>query len=89
MTRRIERHIRLEFNLDHIPGAKAGLVAYISKQPHEDNTANYDTETDVTAFVHILEACRDIITHSNQATQNMATNKNANAHSFLNGGGGA
>ena len=35
LTRWLDRLLPFDFNIEHIPGAKMGLVDYISRQPKE------------------------------------------------------
>ena len=35
LTRWIDRLLPFDFNIEHIPGAKMGLVDYISRQPNQ------------------------------------------------------
>ena len=46
LTRSVDRLLPFDFNIEHIPGAKMGLVDYISRQPNQEAkvTNKYDEE---------------------------------------------
>ena len=58
LTRCIDRLLPFDFNIEHIPGAKVGLVDYISRQPNQEAkvTNKYDEEFAVATFTRILDA---------------------------------
>ena len=58
LTRWIDRILPFDFNIEHIPGAKMGLVGYISRQPNQEAkfTNKYDEEFAVATITRIRDA---------------------------------
>ena len=58
LTRWIDRLLPFDFNIEHIPGAKMGLVDYISRQPNQKAkvTNKYDEEFAVATITRIRDA---------------------------------
>ena len=54
LTRWVDRLLPFDFNIEHIPGAKMGLVDYISRQPNQKAkvTNKYDEEFLVATITH-------------------------------------
>ena len=54
----MDRLLPFDFNIEHIPGAKMGLVDYISRQPNQQAkvTNNYDEEFVVATITGIRDA---------------------------------
>ena len=46
LTRWIDRRLPFQFDIEHLPGAKTGLVDYISRHPFQQakKVSNYDDE---------------------------------------------
>ena len=70
LTRWIDRLLPFDFNIKHIPGAKMGLVDYISRQPNQEAkiTNKYDEEFAVATITRIRDAIAAIFV--NTTTQN-------------------
>ena len=64
------RLTRWDFNIEHIPGAKKGLVDYISRQPNQEAkvTNKYDEEFAVATITRIRDAIA--ATYVNTTQQN-------------------
>ena len=58
LTRWIDRLLPFDFNIEHIPGAKMGLVDYVSRQPNQAAkvTNKYDEEFAVATITRIRDA---------------------------------
>ena len=58
LTRWIDRLLPFDFNIEHIPGAKMGLVDYISRQPNQKAkvTNKYDEEFAVATVTRFRDA---------------------------------
>ena len=58
LTRWIDRLLPFYFNIEHIPGAKMGLVDYISRQPNQEAkvTNKYGEEFAVATITRIRDA---------------------------------
>ena len=59
---------RWEVNIEHIPGAKMGLVDYISRQPNQEAkvTNKYDEEFAVATITRIRDAIAAIYVNTTQ-----------------------
>ena len=70
LTRWIDRLLGFDFNIEHIPGAKMGLIDYISRQPNQEAkvTNKYDEEFAVATITRIRDAIAAI--YVNTTTQN-------------------
>ena len=57
LTRWVDRLLPFDFNIEHIPGAKMGLVDWISRQPNQDAkvTNKYDEEFAVATITRIRD----------------------------------
>ena len=58
LTRWVDRLLSFDFNIEHLPGAKKGLVDYISRQPNQEAkvTNKYDEEFAVAIVTRIRDA---------------------------------
>ena len=65
-TRWVDRLLPFDFNSEHIPDAKRGLVDYISRQPNQKgkDTNNYDEEFAVATITRIHDAIAAIYVNS-------------------------
>ena len=68
LTRWIDRLLPFDFNIEHIPGAKMGLVDYISRQPNHEAkvTHKYDEEFAVATITRIRDAIAAIFVNTTQ-----------------------
>ena len=68
LTRWIDRLLLFDFNIEHIPGAKLGLVDYISRQPNQEAkvTKKYDEEFTVATITRICDAIAAIYVNTTQ-----------------------
>ena len=68
LTRWIDRLLPFDFNIEHIPGAKKGLVGYISRQPNQKAkvTNKYDEEFAVATITRIRDAIAEIYVNTTQ-----------------------
>ena len=66
LTRWIDRLLPFDFNIKHIPGAKMGLVDYISRQPNQEAkvTNKYDEEFAVATITRIRDAIAAIFVNT-------------------------
>ena len=57
LTRLLDRFLPFNFNIEHIPGAKMGLVDYISRQPNQQAkyTNKYDEKIAVAKNIRIRD----------------------------------
>ena len=62
LTRCVDRILPFDFNIEHILGAKMGLVDYISRQPNQEAkvTNKYDEEIAVATITRIRDAIKAI-----------------------------
>ena len=58
LTRWVDCLLPFDFNIEHILGAKMGLVDYISRQPNQESkvTYKYDEEFAVATITRIRDA---------------------------------
>ena len=70
LTRWVDRLLSFDFNIEHLPGAKKGLVDYISRQPNQEAkvTNKYDEEFAVAIVTRIRDALT--ATYVNTTQQN-------------------
>ena len=70
LTRWIDRLLPFDFNIEHIPGAKMGLVDYISRQPNQKAkvTNKYDEEFAVATITRIRDAIAAIYVNTTPQT---------------------
>ena len=70
LTRWVDRLLPFDFNIEHIPGEKIGLVDYVSRQPNQEAKVvnKYDEEFAEATITRIREAIAAIYT--NTTTQN-------------------
>ena len=68
LTRWIDRLLPFDFNIEHIPGTRMGLVDYISRQPNQKakSITQYDEEFMVAAISRIRDAITSLFSHSNK-----------------------
>ena len=68
LTRWVDRLLPFDFNIEHIPGAKMGLVDYISRQPNQQAKATnkYDEEFAVAKITRIRDAIAAIYVNTTQ-----------------------
>ena len=68
LTRWVDRLLPFDFNIEHIPGAKMGLVDYISRQPNQEAkiTNKYDEEFAVATITRIRDAIAAIYVNTKQ-----------------------
>ena len=81
MTRWIDRLLPFDFNIDHIPGTRMGLVDYILLQPNQKakSITHYDEEFMVATISRIRDAIATLIRNSNKTLfQNSIKPPNAN-----------
>ena len=67
LTRWIDRLLPFDFNIEHIPGTRMGLVDYISRQPNQKakSVTQYDEEFMVATISRIRDAIISLFSHSN------------------------
>ena len=67
LTRWIDRLLTFDFNIEHIPGTRMGLVDYISRQPNQKakSITQYDEEFMVATISRIRDAITSFFRHSN------------------------
>ena len=70
LIRWVDRLLPFDFNIEHIPGAKMGLVDYISRQPNQEAkvTNKYDEEFAVATITRIRDAIAAIYVNTTQQT---------------------
>ena len=68
LTRWIDRLLPFDFNIQHIPGTRMGLVDYISRQPNQKakSITQYDEEFMVTTISRIRDANTSFFCHSHK-----------------------
>ena len=68
LTRWIDRLLPFDFNIEHIPGNRMGLVDYILRQPNQKakSIAQYDEEFMVATISRIRDAITSLFSHSNK-----------------------
>ena len=68
LTRWVDLLLPFDFNIEHILGAKMGLVDYISRQPNQEAkvTNKYDEEFAVATFTRICDAIAAIYVNTTQ-----------------------
>ena len=84
LTRWIDRLLPFDFNIEHIPGAKMGLVDYISRQPNQKAkvTNKYDEEFAVATITRMRDAIAAIYVNTTpQTCQSQHFNSVINTHS--------
>ena len=84
LTRWIDRLLPFDFNIEHIPGAKMGLVEYISRQPNQEAkvTNKYDEEFAVATITRIRDAIAAIFVNTTpQNCQSQHFNSVTRTHS--------
>ena len=66
LIRCVDRLLSFDFNIKHIPGAKMGLVDYISRKPNQEAkvTNKYDEEFAVATITRIRDAIAAIYVNS-------------------------
>ena len=66
LTHWVDRLLPFDFNIEQIPGAKMGLVDYISRQPNQQAkvTNKYDKEFAVATITRIRDAIAAIYVNS-------------------------
>ena len=69
-NRWVDRLLPFDFNIEHVPGAKMGLVDYISHQPNQKAkvTNKYDEEFAVATITRICDAIAAIYINTTQQT---------------------
>ena len=75
LTRWVDRLLPFVFNIEHIPGAKIGLVDYISRQPNQEAkvTNKYDEKFAVATITRICDAIAAIYVNTTNKTANHST----------------
>ena len=84
LTRWIDRFLPFDFNIEHIPGAKMGLVDYISRQPNQEAkvTNKYDEEFGVATITRIRDAIAAVFVNTTpQNCQSQHFNSVTHTHS--------
>ena len=68
LTRRIDRLLPFDFNIEHIPGTRMGLVGYISPQPNQKakSITQYDEKFMVATISRVHDAITSLFNHSNK-----------------------
>ena len=68
LTRWIDRLLPFDFNIEHIPGTRMGLVDYILRQPNQKlkSITQYDEEFMVATISRIRDAITTLFSHSNK-----------------------
>ena len=68
LTRWIDRLLPFDFNIEHIPGTRMGLVDYISRQTNQraKSITQYDEEFMVATISRICDAIKSLFSHSNK-----------------------
>ena len=68
LTRWIDRLLLFDFNIEHIPGTRIGLVDYISRQPNQKakSVTQYDEEYMVAIISRIRDAITSLFSNSNK-----------------------
>ena len=68
LTRWVDHLLPFAFNIVHIPGAKVGLVDYISRKPNQEAevTKNYDEELAAATITRIRDAIAAIFVNTTQ-----------------------
>ena len=86
LTRWIDRLLPFDFNIEHIPGTKMGLVDYISRQPNQraKSITQYDEELMVATISRIRDSITSFFCHPHKipfyerhttSTQKLQVNK--------------
>ena len=85
LTRWVDRLLPLDFNIEHIPGAKMGLVDYISRQPNPEAkvTNKYDDEFAVASITRIGDAIAAIYVNTTQQNSTRASHPLSTNYSNL------
>ena len=67
LTRWIDRLLPFDFNIEHIPGTRMGLVDYVSRQPNQKakSITQYDEEFIVATISRIRDAVTSLFIQSN------------------------
>ena len=84
LTRWIDRLLPFDFNIEHIPGEKMGLIDYISRQPNQEAkvTNKYDEEFAVAIITRIRDAFAAIfVSTTPQNCQSQHFNSVTHTHS--------
>ena len=84
LTRWIDRLLPFDFNIEHIPGAKMGLVDYISRQQNQEAkvTNKYDEEFAVATITRIRDAIAAIYVNTTpKICQSQHVNSVTHTHS--------
>ena len=84
LTRWIDRLLPFDFNIEHIPGAKMGMVDYISRQPNQEAkvTNKYDDEFAVATIIRIRDDIAAIFVNTTpQNCQSQHFNSVTHTHS--------
>ena len=68
LTRWIDRLLPFDFNIEHIPGTRMGLVDYISRQPNQNakSVNQYDEEFMVATNSRIRDAITSLFSNANK-----------------------
>ena len=68
LTRWIDRLLPFDFNIEHIPGTRMGLVDYISRQPNQNakSVNQYDEEFMVATISRIRDAITSLFSNANR-----------------------
>ena len=68
LTRWIDRLLPFDFNIEHIPGTRMGLVDYISRQPNQNakSVNQYDEEFMVATISRIRDAITSLFSNANK-----------------------
>ena len=66
LTRWIDRLLPFDFNIEHIPGTRMGLVDYVSRQPNKKakSITHYDEEFMVATISRIRDAITTLFSNS-------------------------
>ena len=70
LTRWLDRFLPFDFNIEHIPGAKMGLVDYVSRQTNKEAKVinKYDEEFAVATITRIRDAIAAIYVNTKKQT---------------------
>ena len=68
LTRWIDRLLPFDFNIEHIPGTRMGLVDYILRQPNQQakSITQYDEEIMIATISRIRDAITTLFSTSNK-----------------------
>ena len=82
VTRWIDRLLPFDFNIEHIPGAKMGLVDYISRQPNQEAkvTNKYDEEFAVATITRNRDAIAAIFVNTTPQNNRQSQHFNSVTH---------